>query len=283
MLPANQSLLDGPRTCAMRNSGKGQAPAPANRRRRVTSSHIRKRVTPLLYVLPLILFLTFAFVWPLINSFIFSFHPFSFSEGMNTDEWTLEHYRDILTSELYLDIFARTLKVSVVTACLSAIVAYPIAIYIAGLSGTARNLMMLLYVGPWLVNIAVKAFGWTILLSPSGFINNVIQWLGVTDEPVQLMFNEVGIVIGLFHAHLMFVVLPLTVAVSALDRDLVHAAADLGASRVRIFLQVILPLTLPALIAGVVMNFILNMSSFATPALLGGAQAPVVSFVVYRV
>ena len=110
-----------------------------------------------------------------------------------------------------------------------------------------------------------------------------LEAVGLIDAPLQLLFNETGIVIGLLHGHFMFVLLPLWAALAGLDPDLAHAAANLGAHRGQIFRRIVFPLTLPALLAGVVINFCMNMAAFATPALLGGARARVISYVAYDV
>jgi ABC-type spermidine/putrescine transport system permease subunit I len=136
---------------------------------------------------------------------------------------------------------------------------------------------------PWLINVVVKAFGWSLLLRGNGLVNQLLRELGVIDQPLQLMFNETGIVIGLVHGHFMFVLLPLWAAVSGIDEHLRWAAANLGARPWRVFFHVVLPLTLPALVAGAVINFTMNMAAFATPAILGGSRTRVISYVAYEV
>ena len=97
------------------------------------------------------------------------------------------------------------------------------------------------------------------------------------------MLNETGVVIGLLHAHFLFVLLPLWAALSGLDRRLLQAAAGLGAGEVAVWREVILPLTRPALVSGVIINFMLNLAAFATPALLGGSRVQLMSYIAYRV
>lgn len=236
---------------------------------------------PVLFVLPLALVLAFWFVWPLVGSFVSSFHPFSRS-GIDRTRWTVANYPALL-DPFYLGVLVRTLRISVLVSVLSAVLAYPVAFHIARQRGRTQAYLLLVYVAPWLVNVAVKAFGWMLLLGPKGPVNRALEAIGLIDAPLQLLFNETGIVIGLIHGHFMFVLLPLWAALAGLDPDLAHAAANLGARRGQIFRRIVFPLTLPALLAGVVINFCMNMAAFATPALLGGARARVISYVAYDV
>lgn len=240
-----------------------------------------RRWAPALFVLPLCLALTVAFVWPLVESVINSFHPFT-RAGIDTKVWTLANYAKLADS-YYLGILLRTVRVSLIVTAVTAVLAYPVAIYIASLQGRGQALMLLVYMAPWLVNVVVKAFGWSLILASNGIINQALKGLGLIDTPVRLMLNETGIVIGLIHGHFIFVLLPVWAALCALDPNLRWAAGTLGARSWQIFRRVTLPLTLPALFAGLIINFTMNMTAFATPALLGGARARVVAFLAYEV
>jgi putative spermidine/putrescine transport system permease protein len=247
------------------------------------SRRLSRAVTwlPVLFVLPLALVLAFWFVGPLVASFVASFHPFSRS-GIDRSRWTLENYPK-LVDPFYLGVLARTLRLSALISLVSAVLAYPVAYHIARRRGRTQAYLLLVYVAPWLVNVAVKAFGWMLLLGRNGLVNQALRTAGVIDTPLQLVFNETGIVIGLVHGHFMFVLLPLWAALAGLDPHLGWAAANLGARRWQVFWQVVFPLTLPALLAGVIINFCMNMAAFATPALLGGARARMISYVAYEV
>jgi len=241
----------------------------------------RTRWLPAVFVLPLCLVLALAFVWPLVDATVNSFHPFT-RAGIDRSAWTLANYAK-LADTYYLGILWRTIRVSLIVTLVTAALAYPVAIYIVGLKPRAQALYLLIYMTPWLVNVVVKAFGWSLLLSANGIINQSLKALGVIESPLRLMLNETGIVIGLTHGHFIFVLLPLWAALSGLDPNLRWAAANLGARGWDIFRRVTLPLTLPALFAGLIINFTMNMTAFATPALLGGARARVASFLAYEV
>jgi putative spermidine/putrescine transport system permease protein len=239
------------------------------------------RWAPALFVLPLTLVLLAAFVWPLLDGIVNSFHPNTRS-GIDTSVWTIANYV-ALFDEYYFDVFVRTLRVSLVVTVVTAVLTYPVALYLVRLSPRAQALLMLVYLAPWLVNVVVKAFGWSLLLSPNGVINQVLRGLGIIDAPLRLMLNETGIEIGLVHGHFVFVLLPVWAAMSGIDSNLPWAAANLGARPWQVFRLVYFPLTLPALLAGVIVNFTMNMTAFATPALLGGARARVASYLAYEV
>jgi putative spermidine/putrescine transport system permease protein len=143
--------------------------------------------------------------------------------------------------------------------------------------------MVLAYISPWLVNTVVKALGWTILLRNNGVINTVLRGLDLIDTPLRLLLTETGIVIALIPGHFMFVLLPLWTAIAALDPALLWAAGTLGAPPGAVFRRVVLPLTLPALVVGLVINFIMNMTAFAIPMLLGGVRNQVAAMLAYQI
>ncbi|MFI4989134.1 MAG: ABC transporter permease, partial [Alphaproteobacteria bacterium] len=236
---------------------------------------------PVAALLPVLLVMLGCFLWPLAGAALNSLHP-NGPSGIDGSHWTLANYATLLDG-FYLDVLGRTLRVSALIAAITAVLAYPVAWYATRLRPAAQAYLLMLYVAPWLVNVAVKAFGWTLILGPRGLINRALLDLGLLASPLQLMFNETGVVIGLVHAHFMFVLLPLWAALAGLDRNLLLAAAGLGASGPEIFRAIVLPLTLPALVAGMIINFTVNMAAFATPALLGGSRVQLVSLLAYRI
>ena len=236
---------------------------------------------PLACVLPLVVLMLGFFLWPLLGAIVNSFHPYSLA-GIDSAHWTLANYRTLL-DPFYLGVLWRTVRISFLISLITAVLAYPVAWYATRLRPTAQAYLLILYVAPWLVNVAVKAFGWTVLLSPRGLINRSLMSLGLIDSPLALMFNETGVVIGLVHAHFMFVLLPLWAALGGIDRNLLWAASGLGATGPAVFRSIVLPLTLPALLAGMIIDFTINMAAFATPALLGGSRVQVVSTLAYRI
>jgi putative spermidine/putrescine transport system permease protein len=236
---------------------------------------------PALLLVPLLFVMMAFYLWPLTRTVGNSFHPFT-AAGIDTTTWTLANYERLFDPH-YAEVFLRTVRISAIITIITCILAYPVGLYIVGLGKRAQALFLLVYVAPWLVNVVVKAFGWSLILGGNGVINRSLKALGLIGPPLRLMFNETGIVIGLVHGHFMFVLLPLWAALAALDPNLRWAAANLGAGSLQIFFRITLPLTIAALLAGALINFTMNLAAFATPALLGGSRARVVSFLAYEV
>lgn len=234
-----------------------------------------------LLVLPLLAVMAGFYLLPLLRAIVNSFHHFG-PGGIDASTWTLENYARLF-DPYYAGIFLRTLKISVIITSITSVAAYPIGTWIIRLKPRTQAIILLVYMAPWLVNVVVKAFGWSLILAGNGVINSTLQALGLIGAPLQLMFNETGVIIGLVHGHFLFVLLPLWAALSGLDQNLRWAAANLGASAMQVFLRVTLPLTLPALLAGALINFTMNMAAFATPALLGGSRTRVISYLAYQV
>lgn len=238
-------------------------------------------VGPAALITPLLVIMLVFYLWPLMRTVVNSFHPFT-PTGIDSTSWTLANYARLFDPD-FLDVLVRSVRISTIITLLTGVLVYPIALFIINLSVRAQAVLLLVYMAPWLVNVVVKAFGWSLILGGNGVINRSLKALGLIGAPLQLMFNETGIVIGLVHGHFMFVLLPLWAALSSLDGNLRWAAANLGAGPLQIFRRITLPLTLPALLAGALINFTMNLAAFATPALLGGSRARVLSFFAYEV
>lgn len=236
---------------------------------------------PWLFMAPLLLVMSVGFVWPLLQALVNSLHP-NTPQGIDTAHWTLGNYAR-LADPFYGEILVRTLRISVIVTAITGVLAYPVALFVSRLRPRAQSLFVLAYISPWLINTVVKALGWTLLLRTNGIVNTVLRGLDVISAPLKLMINETGVIIALVPGHFMFVLLPLWVALSGLDPALSWAAGTLGARPSAVFWRVLLPMTLPAFIAGLVINFIMNMTAFAIPMLLGGARNMVASMLAYQV
>jgi putative spermidine/putrescine transport system permease protein len=234
-----------------------------------------------LFLAPAILLLAVAYLAPLFDTAIISFHP-NTPAGIDRSRWFLDNYARLFDDH-YFTVLVRTLRISIVITLLSMLLVYPVAVWLTGLGAAGQAWAILVYMSPWLVNTVVKSFGWTLILGPRGVVNNALQAIGLIDAPLKLMLNETGIVIGLLPGHFLFVLLPVWAALKGLDGNLGWAAMTLGARPWQVFLRVTLPLTLPALLAGAIINFTMNMAAFAAPVLLGGTRTRVLSFLAYQV
>ncbi|BBK34765.1 polyamine ABC transporter permease [Allostella humosa] len=234
-----------------------------------------------LFLGPALALMLAAYLAPLFDTAIISLHP-NTPAGIDRSQWTGANFLRLVDS-YYWGVLVRTLRVSIIITALSVVLAYPVAVWLAGLSPRAQAWSILVYMSPWFVNAVVKSFGWTLILGNNGLVNNGLRGLGLIDTPIRLMLNETGIVIGLLPGHFLFVLLPLWAALKGLDGNLRWAAMTLGARPWQVFWRVTVPLTLPALLAGAIINFTMNMAAFAAPALLGGTRTRVLSFIAYQV
>lgn len=231
---------------------------------------------------PVVVVLGAFFVAPFAFFLSTSLYPYDFAKGVNYSYLTLENYAKFLFDPFYLSILRRTLELAAIVTGVSLLIAYPVAHYMSTLSSRGQALLTLMYLSPWLVSVVIKNYGWSLLLAEKGLVNQVLVASGVLRSPAALMWTEFAVVVGLTHAFLVFMILPIFSSLAALDRRLLLAAQNLGANRVQSFLRVTLPLSLPGVLAGSLMVFTLSTSAFITPSILGGARVKVMAYVAYQ-
>ncbi|HEX7126415.1 MAG TPA: ABC transporter permease [Thermodesulfobacteriota bacterium] len=241
----------------------------------------RHDLTPVVLVLPAIAVLAALFVLPLASAFVMSFHQHHPVLGLRTEVFTLANYAR-LGDSYHLGVFLRTIKISGLVTAICLIVGYPIAYFCSTLPRRAQAVVILGYLSPWLVSVVIKAYGWMVLLAENGIVNGLLLRLGLVDEPIRFLYSEFAIALGLAHAYLVFAILPIFTSLVAIDRRLLQAARNLGGTRLQVFRSVVLPLSLPGVVAGTLLVFTLTMAAFATPALLGGGRVKVVSYLAYE-
>jgi len=192
-------------------------------------------------------------------------------------EFSLEHYRRLASQASYLRIFRTTFEVSLITTALCILLGYPLAYLLAQLPRRIAALCMIAVLLPFWTSVLVRTYAWLVLLQRQGIINGWGIGLGLWDEPLPLVHNMAGTLIGMTHIMLPYLILPLYGSMRAIDGDYIKAAANLGASPARAFWSVYLPLSLPGLAAGAAIVFILCLGFYITPALLGGGRVILVS------
>jgi putative spermidine/putrescine transport system permease protein len=234
----------------------------------------------LLVLVPLAVFAAL-FLLPLVNLLALSFQRFDRVTG-TTGGFTAANYLAFLGDPFYLGILGRTLRVGLSATTASLVLGYPVAYYLARARGRRRAYLMLGILAPLLVSVVVRSFGWLVLLGPNGLVNAVLTGLGLTAEPLRLLYTEGAIVAGLTHVFLSFMVLSIAASLDRIDPALLRAAQNLGANERQAFLRVVLPLSLPGVAAGCLIVFTLSTSAFITPALLGGPRVKVMSFLAYQ-
>ena len=191
--------------------------------------------------------------------------------------FSLEHYQRMLDSKSYARTFRTTFEVSILTTAICILIGYPLAYFLSQLPGWVANLCMITVLLPFWTSLLVRTYAWLVLLQRKGLINSWAIDMGLWDEPLKLVHNLTGTLIGMVHIMLPFLVLPVYGSMRAIDRDYVKAAANLGAGPVAAFWRVFFPLSLPGLFAGALIVFVLCLGFFVTPAVLGGGRVILVS------
>src|SRR5881275_2020844 len=227
--------------------------------------------TPTLLGLPLA-WLGVFFLVPIAIVAAYSFDVYSIDPGPHG--FTLEAWRHFLHSSIYLSLFWKSVKMSLIVSAIIILLAYPLAYYLA-LSGTKRKyVLLLLLIAPFLTSYLLRVLAWKVILGEQGVINSFLFWTGIRspDHPVsQLLYSRFAVMLVLGYIWLPFVALPIFVSLESLDQHLLEAASDLGASRLQAFRKVTLPLSAPGIVAAFLFVFIPTLGEFVTPSLVGGA------------
>jgi putative spermidine/putrescine transport system permease protein len=201
------------------------------------------------------------YLYPLIRLLAWSL----FSPGL-----TLEHYAKLFGQPAYLRAFRNTLEISLGVTVISLLLGYPLAYLMTTVTPRVRARLVVLVLVPFWTSVLVRTFAWMVILGKRGLINQALSAWGVIDRPLALIYNMVGVQVGMVHVLLPFMVFPLLGVMIRIDPALVAAARSLGASPRQAFLKVFLPLSLPGVSAGCVLVFLLAVGFYITPALLGG-------------
>jgi putative spermidine/putrescine transport system permease protein len=236
----------------------------------VTTTMRRHTATALL-LLPALLFLALSFVAPMLILFKLS---------VSATEGPLWAYGEILGNAVYLRVFWNTLVVAVAVTAISVIAAYPTAYMLTLLKGWALTLAVYGVLFPLWISVLIRTFSWILLLEKNGPVNRALVASGVVEGPVQFLFNNTGVLIGMIHVLLPYAILPIYANMLRLDGRLMLASDGLAASPWMTFRRVYLPLTMPGVGAGAVLVFLLSLGFFITPALLGGISNLTVAMLI---
>ena len=185
---------------------------------------------------------------------------------------SLENYERMIKSKAYVRIFLTTFKISFLTTLICAILGYPLAYFMSQLSSRWASLCMIGVLIPFWTSLLVRTYAWLVLLQRKGLVNNTAIDLGIISEPIKFVHNTSGTLIGMVHIMLPFLILPLYANMKAIDKDCLKAASSLGATPTRAFWTVFFPLSIPGLLAGLLIVFVLCLGFYVTPAVLGGGK-----------
>jgi putative spermidine/putrescine transport system permease protein len=186
-------------------------------------------------------------------------------------QWSIENYTDFFARPDYVATLLRTFEVAAETSVFSLLLAYPTAYFIARMKGR-RDVLLLFIILPWLVSLVVRTFGWIVLLGNRGVINDVLMASGLIRGPAPLMFNHFGVLVGMVHVFCPFMIIAILNSFFHLDRAMEEAAMSLGAGPWTTFRRVVLPLTMPGVVNGVVIVFLISTGAVVTPLMLGGVR-----------
>jgi ABC-type spermidine/putrescine transport system permease subunit I len=236
----------------------------------ISDSEKSRSLKHLLLVVPVLLVLLVLYLLPILRLFYSSFFDPTF---------TLKHYFYFFQNDLYLKILMRTFQMALLVTVISLILSYPVAAFLAEAKGKIQ-LLMICVVLPFWTSLLVRTYAWMVLLQANGLINKYLLELGLVAEPVPLMYNTLGVLVGMVHVLLPFMILPIYSVLKSMDRDLVLAAYTLGANKFRTFWAVTFPLSLPGVSAGVIFVFVLSLGFFITPALLGGPKVTMIATLI---
>lgn len=192
-----------------------------------------------------------------------------------------DNFRFLLTDKLYAITYMRSVFMASAATVLCLALGFPMAYGIARSSPSTRSLLLLLVVLPFWISFLLRVYAWMGLLNTYGVINNLLMWLGAIEKPIQFMYTDFAVFVGLTYSYLPFMILPLYAALERMDLDLVEAAQDLGASRTRAFWDITWPLAKPGVIAGCLLVFIPAMGEYVIPYLLGGPESLLIGRVLF--
>jgi len=194
---------------------------------------------------------------------------------------SLDNFAFLFSDNLYAITYLRSVFMAACATVLCLALGFPMAYGIARANPTTRNLLLLLIILPFWISFLLRVYAWMGLMNSYGTINTLLMWLGLTDQPIQLMYTDFAVFVGLVYSYLPFMILPLYASLERMDLDLVEAAQDLGASRSRAFWDVTWPLARPGVIAGCLLVFIPAIGEYVIPYLLGGPESLMIGRVLF--
>jgi putrescine transport system permease protein len=198
-------------------------------------------------------------------------------------EWLIkwDNYLLLLDDPLYIAALLNSIKIAGLSTLIALLIGYPMAYAIARAPESRRGILMMLVILPFWTSFLIRVYAWMSILSTTGLLNSFLLWLGLIDEPLEIIYTTFAIHLGIVYSYLPFMVLPLVATLSRMDKTLLEAAADLGAKPWQAFLRVTLPLSLPGIIAGSLLVFIPATGEFVIPDLLGGPDALMIGKIMW--
>jgi len=231
----------------------------------------RKRWGLFFFLTPVLLWLFLLIVLPQIDMLIMSFRAENDSGQM---VWSLTNYISFFDDPIYWLTFVRTAVYSILVTCLTFVIAFPVAFFITKVvSPKFQGFFLVLLLVPFWVSEMVRVYGWMILLRESGVLNHFLIQLGLLQQPVEMLYRDATMVLGLVYTMMLFMVVPLISVLESLDNSLIEAAYDLGANMWTILFKIIIPHATPGIVSGSIVVFMLTLGDYLTPNLMGGKNS----------
>jgi putrescine transport system permease protein len=222
------------------------------------------------YLIPFLFVLKISFALPIIGK------PPITSVFSLLDEATLNiklsfaNFNFLLEDKIYLSTYINSIRIAFVSTVLCLFIGYPIAYSLSRIKSQKKIILLIMIIMPLWIPFLIRVYAWIMILKPTGFLNSALIWLGLINEPLHILYTNVAVYIGITYTYMPFMILPLYAILEKMDRSLIEAAADLGCRPFRIFLSIILPLSMPGVIAGSMLVFIPAVGEYVIPELLGG-------------
>ncbi len=217
---------------------------------------------------------------PLGMTVLLSFYDWGQYKGI-VPEFTLKNWTEIATDSYFFEIFTRTFRIAILATLAAVLIGVPEAYILNRMAPVWRSAFLLVVIGPLLVSVVARTFGWALLLGSTGLVNQGLIAAGLIAAPLEFMFTETGVVIALTHVLVPFMILAVWASLQRLDPQIENAAASLGAGWFTIWRRVILPQIVPGIMSGAVIVFSLAASAFASPAIIGGRRLKVAATLAY--
>ena len=233
--------------------------------------HAGARLSFILLLTPLLLWLTLLIIIPHIDMLLLSLRE---RVGVGQYATSPANYLTFFGEPLYLRTFMRTAVMSVLATVITLLIAFPVSFYIAKIAkGRVQSSLFLLCLVPFWVSELVRTFGWMILLRETGLISTLLQYLGLASGPVEMLYNDAAMMVGLVYTSMLFMVVPLVTTLESLDDAVIEAGYDLGGSGFSVLREIIIPHATPGIVSGSIVVFMLSLGNYLTPTMLGGKDS----------
>ena len=225
---------------------------------------------------PILILFVYPFLEPgLYGGVVWNFYHHSYGRILGWADGIMEEFNPV-----YFKIFLNSFKLALYTVILTLLICYPTALWISKLKPKLKIFFLFLVTLPFFSSLVVRLFAWMLLLKPSGLINEILLFLGLINSPLQMLFTEAAVIIGLVYIFIPFMFLPLYASIEKIDQSLIQASNDLGGSNFITFLRITLPLSFPGILGGSILVFIPSLGNFIVPDLLGGAKVMMIGNII---